>query len=108
MPNRQAPMDPEGQRESERRGGLHVFCPHCGADLLDAGRVTREEVRNEIKHRRSPHNSPQSSVEASIRNVGLAGGGVSPGAGGAGGPGHAGGCRNVIEPHPPELEKTDL
>ena len=67
MPNRQTPLDPEGQRESERRGGLHVYCPCCGHDLIEAGKITRKEVLNEVSHRRShrrnPHNSPQSSVD---------------------------------------------
>ena len=108
MPNRQTQLDPEGQREGERRGGLHVYCPCCGTDLIECGKVTKEEVLNEVNHRRSPHNFPQSSVEKSIRDVVETGSGDVSGAGGAGGSGPAGGCRNVIEPHPPELEKTDL
>lgn len=51
MPNRQAQPTQEGLVESERSGGLHVYCPHCGADLLDCGRVTKPEVDHERRAR---------------------------------------------------------
>lgn len=85
MPNRQTPLDPEGQRESERMGGLHVYCPCCGHDLIEAGKITRQEVRNEVSHRRSPHNSPQSSVDISDSSVCMPSGKGVSGTGGMGG-----------------------
>lgn len=85
MPNRQTQLDPEGQREGERRGGLHVYCPCCGTDLIECGKVTKEEVLNEINHRRSPHNSPQSSVDVSDSSVYVPYGEGVQGAGGHGG-----------------------
>ena len=85
MPNRQTPLDPEGQRESERMGGLHVYCPCCGHDLIEAGKITRQEVLNEVSHRRSPHNSPQSSVDTCNGSVCMSSGKGVSGTGGMGG-----------------------
>ena len=62
MPNRQTQLDPEGVRGWEEGGGLHVFCPCCGTDLLECGKVTKGEVLREISHK-IHHNPPQSSVE---------------------------------------------
>lgn len=60
-PYKQAKATPTGLSEGERRGGLHVWCPHCGADLLTSGPVTKAEVDREFKSRNSPHNSPHFS-----------------------------------------------
>ena len=51
MPNRQAQATQDGLVESERCGGLHVYCPYCRRDLLDAGRVTKPEVDHEYHAR---------------------------------------------------------
>ena len=59
-PYKQTQLDPAGVREWDEKGGLHVFCPCCGADLLECGKVTKAEVMREIaarKSRNSPHNS---------------------------------------------------
>ena len=102
MPYKQTPGDPEGLREEERRGGLHVYCPCCGQDLLEAGKVTRKEVLNEISHRTSPHNSQQSCGETRDAIVCAPSGEGRPGATGHGGARpRAGGAEALREPHAP-------
>ena len=57
----QAPLDPEGYREEEERGGLHVICPVCGTDLLNTETVTAKEFLVQ-KRRKFPQKSPQSTA----------------------------------------------
>ena len=53
----QAPLDPDGYKEEEERGGLHVICPVCGTDLLNTETVTEQEFLVQ-RRRKFPRKSP--------------------------------------------------
>ncbi len=55
--------------EHQDSEALHVFCPCCGADLLDAGPVGPSEIVREVKARQSlPQKSPHSAVDE-VENI---------------------------------------
>lgn len=60
-PANQAQLDPEGYREEEERGGLHVICPVCGTDLINTETVTEQEFLIQ-RRRKFPQKSPQSTA----------------------------------------------
>lgn len=112
---------PAGAPLEEERRRVAVVCPHCLHDLLDGGPLSEAEVQAQFQANKAVYHGelsqdlPQSAVSEAVRSryiredgIPQAGSGEGSGAGGAGGSGPAAGCRNVIEPHRPELSKTDL
>jgi len=66
-------------------GGVHVYCPRCGTDLIECGKITKEEVLNEISHRNSPHSHPHFTENEHDTNVCVTCWEGVQGAGGTGG-----------------------
>ena len=109
-----APLEGELRR-------IAVVCPFCHKDLLDGGPVSEAEVQAQFRANAAVYRGelsqdlPQSRESEAvrsrcIRDAGIlqAGSGEGSGAGGAGGSGPAGERLPIVQPHPPELEKTDL